>query len=129
MGMFGFFSKKQNTARNTINRVADPMPGSQGQTRHGDFYEYVFNPRAQPQPGQAYMSPLLRYTEYPRNRIEGGRGSGVAVQRFFQAHEPLTVQTVNIPVPTGGSGTITGQFYSQPLTDTSSAPTSGAVAG
>jgi hypothetical protein len=109
---------KKNHLNNHV-RNANVVPGEQGQTRHGDFYEYVFNPRAQPQPGQAYMSPLLRFTEYPENRIEGNRGSGVAVQRFFKSHEPLTVQVANVPVPAGGSGTIAGQFYSQPLTDTS----------
>ena|ERR1700722_432820 len=81
-------------------------------------WDYHFNPvPVARQPGPAYHAPLLQFQEYPPTAIMGN--AGIQVGQFFRPFEPMTVNQVNTPVVTGGSGYIQGQFYGAPLIDTS----------
>jgi hypothetical protein len=120
----GFFGDGKRTASRraqgvTPNNINTPQPS----TAHPSTFSYHFgNVGVQRNPGPAYHSPLQRFQPYIPNVWEGWGGKAVtsAQQRgtMFAAFEPLTVQTVNVPVVSGGSGTITGGFYGAPLIDT-----------
>jgi len=81
----------------------------------GQFPAYMFNPVGIPLPGQAYHAPLLQFQDYPQNMVQG---AGVLVQSFFKPFEPQWLTQQLQPVTGGTSGTIAGQVFFQPLTDT-----------
>jgi hypothetical protein len=69
-------------------------------------------------PGVGYTTALMQFQEYPENLVQGH--GGVMVARFFKSFEPQFSNAVNTPVNAGTSGTIAGQVWAQPLTDTTS---------
>lgn len=114
MGLLSFlFGNKNNT---------DKVNGS----RTGPAYNGVpFEPQPYPrlrtayrQPGPGLVSAILQFQEYPENLVQGH--GGVMVQSFFKSCEPQFSNALNTPVNGGTSGTIAGQTWAQPLTDTTS---------
>ena len=104
-----FGSKRKNGATENVNAPAPRIAGAP--------FDYHFNPVALPNaPGPAYVAPLLQFQEYPRTMVQG---AGIAYARGFQAFEPMTVQQQLQPVLSGTSGSLHGQLFGQPLTDTS----------
>jgi hypothetical protein len=71
------------------------------------------------QPGPGYVSAVLQFQEYPQNLVQGH--GGVMVQKYFKSFEPQFSNALSTPVNGGTSGTIAGQTWSQPLTDTTNA--------
>lgn len=80
-------------------------------------FAYVFDTTVQtPQPGPGYHSPLLKFQTYPAATVQD---RGTLVGKPFKAFQPNVVIEQLAPVQSGGSGTIHGTFYGQPLVDTS----------
>jgi hypothetical protein len=119
--MFKLFSRKKKVQQGALSSEhSNDIPALVLNRMYTS--EYHFNVVGSPQPGQAYVSPLLQFQSWTNAEVQG---AGTLVQSYFKPFEPQYANTQLQPVTSGTSGILTGAMASQPLVDTTSIGTVG----